>query len=71
MLFGKMNPALRGLLIVVLAVVGLAAVFFIIGLIDNALDNFNPGWIVKVLIAIAFLTGCYYLEKDANDTSDE
>lgn len=71
MLFGKMNPTLRGILLVVLAILGLAAMFVLIGIIDVALDTFNPSWIIKAVLVIAFFVAVYFIEKDEKKENDD
>ncbi len=67
----KISPTLRTVLIVIAAVIGLAIVFIIIGLIDVSLENYNPHWIVKLVLVALFLGVCAYLDKDSKTHGDD
>lgn len=71
MAMSKISPTLRTVLIVIAAVIGLALLFFIIGLIDVSLEKYNPHWIVKLVLVALFLGVCAYLDKDSKTNGDD
>ncbi len=67
----KLNKTLKVILLVFAALAGLAVFFFAVGLLDVYLENYNPHWIVKVLLVIGFLSLCYYLDTKGSDGDNE